>query len=132
MFWRLILFSTLCIACSSAAQNSPSPSDPAAMGASLFKAKTCYSCHTIGNGRLAGPDLKGLFDRRSEDWVRRHLSDPIQMTQNDPIGIQLKQEYGVQMPKLQISPTELEALIAYLKQATAVTPSGATFPPPSR
>ena len=41
-----------------------------------FFSLNCKSCHTIGGGRLTGPDLKGLGERRDRDWVVRFLQDP--------------------------------------------------------
>lgn len=86
-------------------------------GKALFKAKACYTCHGFGTGPMVGPDLKDLFARRDENWVRRFIMDPVTMTQVDPIAQKLKAEYKTQMPKVAMTPTELDALIAYLKQA---------------
>jgi mono/diheme cytochrome c family protein len=37
----------------------------------------CKSCHTIGGGRLAGPDLKGVSQRApSREWLVNFLLDP--------------------------------------------------------
>jgi len=45
------------------------------------------------------------------------ISDPVQMTQTDPIARELKGKYFSQMPKLNLSPAEIDALAAYLKDA---------------
>ncbi|MBW2212504.1 MAG: c-type cytochrome [Deltaproteobacteria bacterium] len=29
----------------------------------------CNACHTIGGGRLVGPDLLGVSERRTEEWL---------------------------------------------------------------
>ena len=34
----------------------------------LFEQK-CAACHTIGKGRLVGPDLAGVNKRRSKKWL---------------------------------------------------------------
>ena len=36
-------------------------------GATLFK--SCAACHSIGGGRMIGPDLKGITRRRTNDWL---------------------------------------------------------------
>jgi nitrite reductase (NO-forming) len=87
-------------------------------GALLFKTKNCYTCHTIGKGKMVGPDLKGLFSRREEAWLHRYILKPTEMTKTDPIAMQLKQEYKSQMPDPVLTSKELEELIAYLKEAT--------------
>jgi cytochrome c2 len=69
-----------------------SGSAPAVEGARLFKAKGCYSCHSIGDGPKAGPDLKGLFARREEAWIRAYVSDPVAMVASDPIAKGLKEQ----------------------------------------
>jgi len=93
-------------------------SAPAVEGARLFKAKGCYSCHSIGQGPKAGPDLKGLFTRREEAWIRAYVSDPVTMVANDPIARGLKEQYKIQMPKMMISSQEMDALLGYLRNAT--------------
>jgi len=37
-------------------------------GERLFK-QVCFTCHTIGRGRLIGPDLANVQNRRPEDWI---------------------------------------------------------------
>lgn len=95
-----------------------SGSAPAVEGARLFKAKGCYSCHSIGEGPKVGPDLKGLFARREEAWIRAYVSDPVAMVATDPIARGLKEQYKIQMPKMMISSQEMDALLGYLRGAT--------------
>ena len=94
------------------------PAAPLVSGEVLFKAKQCYTCHTIGRGVLVGPDLKGLFERRHVEWVRQYIADPVTMTATDPAAIELKKIYKVQMPRLALSPADLDQLILYLQSAT--------------
>jgi len=74
--------------------------------AAYFKAN-CASCHTIGGGRLTGPDLKGVSERIQEagkdrDWLISYIQDPQRMINSgDPYAGQLLQEArGVIMPKI--------------------------------
>ena len=41
-----------------------------------YFASNCASCHTIGGGRLTGPDLAGLTERKDVEWAVRFLMDP--------------------------------------------------------
>lgn len=41
-----------------------------------FFRQNCASCHTVGGGRLAGPDLKGVTGRQQRDWLVRFVMDP--------------------------------------------------------
>lgn len=38
--------------------------------------QNCQSCHTIGGGRLTGPDLKNVHERQSREWLVNYLQDP--------------------------------------------------------
>jgi len=111
-----------CLWLSACASAPPDPGAfPGVEGARLFKAKGCITCHTIGDGVKVGHDLIGLFGRREEAWIRRYLSDPVAMVEQDPVAQGLKAQYKIQMPKMMISPTEMDQLLAYLRQATLPT-----------
>jgi cytochrome c2 len=43
--------------------------------ADYFK-KTCANCHTIGGGRLTGPDLKNVTQRKEREWLTRFMLNP--------------------------------------------------------
>ncbi len=49
--------------------------EPSEETASYFQ-QNCTSCHTIGGGRLTGPDLKGVFERAERDWLVNFVLDP--------------------------------------------------------
>jgi mono/diheme cytochrome c family protein len=38
--------------------------------------RNCVSCHTIGGGRLVGPDLKDVSQRKDRAWLSRFIMDP--------------------------------------------------------
>lgn len=67
--------------------------------AAYFK-QNCYSCHTIGGGRLVGPDLKEVTTRRDRDWLVRFILNPQGMIdRGDPYAKQILEESrGVVMP----------------------------------
>lgn len=67
--------------------------------AAYFK-QNCYSCHTIGGGRLVGPDLKDLTTRQDRDWLVRFVLNPQAMIdRGDPYAKQILEEArGVVMP----------------------------------
>lgn len=50
--------------------------DPPSEETIEYFSRNCQSCHTIGGGRLTGPDLKGFTERRDRDWAKRFLLDP--------------------------------------------------------
>ncbi len=87
----------------------------------------CAACHTIGKGKLVGPDLAGVTSRREEGWLKRQIKEPDRLlAENDPIATQLLQEANnVPMVPLGLSDADVVAVIAYLKsteqQANVVT-----------
>lgn len=65
----------------------------AAQEAADFFRQNCTSCHTIGGGRLTGPDLKGVLTRKDREWLVRFVQNPqAMMDQGDPYALQLRQE----------------------------------------
>ena len=84
-------------------------------GEGLFESKQCFTCHTVGDGVVIGPDLDGLLQRRSLAWVRRMIARPEQMTAEDSIARALLTEFDeIQMPNPQVTEEEVEALIHYI------------------
>jgi mono/diheme cytochrome c family protein len=76
--------------------------------------QNCSSCHTIGGGRLTGPDLKGVLERKDRPWLSRFIQNPKALIDSgDPYAVQLQQEArGVVMPTVSgMSPERAEALL---------------------
>jgi mono/diheme cytochrome c family protein len=88
---------------------------PIAPGGKIFIAKGCAQCHTIGKGRRVGPDLAGVFERRSPDWLRRWLQNPPAMIASDPIAREMAREYPIAMPDLRLGEAEVRDLLDYLR-----------------
>lgn len=63
--------------------------------------QNCTSCHTIGGGRLAGPDLKDVTGRQDRQWLVRFILDPQGVIAGgDPYAAKLVDDArGVVMPK---------------------------------
>jgi mono/diheme cytochrome c family protein len=85
-------------------------------GSAIFQAK-CSACHTIGKGKLVGPDLKGISNVQSRAWLERWISSPSAMIKSgDPTATNLVKQYPMQMPDLGLSPSDVDAVITYLAQ----------------
>jgi cytochrome c2 len=90
----------------------------AKQGKSLYTAKGCNGCHTIGKGKSAGPDLKGVVSKRDGAWLRAWLKDSPAMAKTDPVAIAMVAEYkGMVMPKMGLTDAQIEHIIAYLAGA---------------
>lgn len=94
--------------------------DLAKTGKNVWNAKGCAGCHTIGKGRLAAPDLNGLFGRRTTDWVKRWLHDPDAMIANDETAKALFVEYKMKMPNLKLTDAEIDAVMNYIASENKV------------
>jgi mono/diheme cytochrome c family protein len=87
----------------------------AASGESIFK-QSCGSCHTVGGGDMAGPDLKGITDIRDKEWLIRYSMESADMrAQGDPIALELAQKWSLAMPNTSISREQATAVAAYLE-----------------
>ena len=64
-----------------------------AQEAAQFFRENCVSCHTVGGGRLTGPDLKNVTQRKERDWLVEFLTNPqAMMDKGDPYALKLQQE----------------------------------------
>jgi cytochrome c2 len=90
----------------------------AARGGELFTKKGCVACHKIGEGRLVGPDLMGVTERRSYEWIYAMVTAPDSMLQSDSTAKALFAEYFTPMPDQKVQPDEGQALYEYLRART--------------
>ena len=102
----------------------------ATQGKRLFMARGCAGCHTVGKGDLSAPDLGGLFERRSVNWIQKWLRNPTQMLETDETAKELAKRYNnMRMPNLKLSDKEILALMHHIAEQTAATRQA---PPPSQ
>ncbi|MDZ7288935.1 MAG: cytochrome c [candidate division KSB1 bacterium] len=77
----------------------------------------CMSCHTIGGGRLTGPDLKNVTQRKDRAWLVQFIQDPKSFIDaGDPYAVELfKAARGVVMPALPgMTKARAEALLTLI------------------
>ncbi len=88
--------------------------------ADLFTIK-CAICHTIGGGKLIGPDLQDVTERRSEDWLIEFIRSSQKMINGgDPDAVAVFEEYNkVLMPDPLISDDEIRSLLSYITKQSA-------------
>ncbi len=86
-------------------------------GESTFK-MLCVACHTIGGGRLVGPDLKDVHERREQEWLISFIKSSQTLIKNgDPQAVQLFEEYGkMPMPDHTLSDNKIKDIISYIEQ----------------
>jgi mono/diheme cytochrome c family protein len=105
---------------------------PEDQGRELF-AQRCASCHTVGAGNLVGPDLKGVVEARDAAWLERWIVEPDTMlAEGDPIAVELLKTFNdVPMPNMGVTPTEAQAIIAFLAASSAAPGAPAPAPEPA-
>lgn len=111
----LNLFLALLILLSVALDSEPMTAEDSDNGKTIFETK-CSPCHTIGGGTRVGPDLKGVTEERSRNWLIKFISNPEKMFQTgDPIAEGLLTKFGgIKMPDLGLSPQEISDVLSYI------------------
>lgn len=84
-------------------------------GKSIFNTN-CKACHSVGGGKLVGPDLAGLLDRRDQEWVTQFIRNSSELiASGDEQAVAVFNEYNkITMPPHPFSEPEMQDLIAYL------------------
>jgi protein SCO1 len=85
-------------------------------GEALFL-KACSSCHTIGKGDRAGPDLLDVAKRRDQAWLKHFVTRPDRMmAERDPVAVALMERFpAVKMPNLGLSEQDAADALAYIE-----------------
>jgi cytochrome c oxidase cbb3-type subunit 2 len=92
--------------------------EPISPGERIFLETGCTACHTLGRGKFVGPDLVDVRTRRDRAWLKQWLDDPPAMLARDPATRKLFQDYTIQMPKLNLSAADIEALLDFFERAS--------------
>ncbi len=86
----------------------------AAKGEATFNA-ICVACH-MAEQRMIGPAMKGVYERRSPEWVMNMILNPDGMLREDPIAKALLKEYNnAIMLNQNLSQEEARAVVEYLR-----------------
>lgn len=85
-------------------------------GATIFN-RDCATCHTIGGGELAAPDLAGIHSRRSATWLHGILKSAQGMIDSgDKDVAALVTKYNdLVMPDTDLSEDHIADVLAYIK-----------------
>jgi mono/diheme cytochrome c family protein len=77
-------------------------------GEKLFKEKGCAACHTIGGGKLVGPDLSNVLDRRTEEEIIKFVKNPADFD----VTLMAPQD---------VTDSEIKAILTYIKSKSPQT-----------
>jgi cytochrome c oxidase cbb3-type subunit 3 len=105
--------------------------DAVAKGEQVFQAN-CSVCHKMGE-QVIGPDLTGIHDRRSPEWIKGFIKNSAKMiAAGDKDAIEVFEKFNkTQMLAFEatLAETDLDAVVTYLK--TAKAPVAVVTPPPT-
>jgi len=84
--------------------------------------QVCKACHTIGGGRLVGPDLKGITQQRDEEWLIKWIQNSQAMVQaGDPEAVKIFEEYNkIPMPSNDLTDEQVKDLLLYIENGGKV------------
>ncbi len=86
----------------------------AAKGEGTFKS-ICTACH-MADQRMIGPAMKGIYERRSPEWVMNMILNPDGMLKEDPIAQALQKEHNnAIMLNQNLSEEDARAVAEYLR-----------------
>ncbi len=86
-------------------------------GKQIFQ-KACAACHSIGGGRLVGPDLKGVSDKRPEDWLLKFIKSSEKLVKSgDKTATALFEEFNkMPMPDQALSDEQIKKVLAHIRE----------------
>ncbi|HEX2968646.1 MAG TPA: cytochrome c [Bacteroidales bacterium] len=92
------------------------PSGAQNSGEQLFKS-ICSSCHTINKGRLVGPDLTGIYDKKPAEWLTSFIrSSQTMVKSGDADAVAIFNEFNkIPMPDNNLSNEQILSILDYIK-----------------
>lgn len=89
-------------------------------GKKTFKT-ICAACHTLGKGKLVGPDLKGITDKLDHEWIKSFVLNSTAMIESgDEEAVRIFKEFNeIPMPaNPSLTDEDLNNLIGYIADAS--------------
>lgn len=99
-------------------------------GSSSFN-QTCAACHTIGKGKLVGPDLANVHLRHSEEWLRKFIrSSQTVIKSGDKYADSLFKAFNqIPMPdNPSLTDENIKEILNYISTNSPVNPTSPTSP----
>ena len=107
-------------------------------GEAIFK-ESCTACHTIGKGKLVGPDLANVQDRHSDEWIEHFIkSSQTVIKSGDKYADSLFKAFdNMPMPDHpNLTDDQIKGLLAYISEESSApattTASAAALPGDSK
>ena len=105
------------------------PASAQESGKQIFQ-KSCAACHSIGGGRLVGPDLAGVNDKRHEDWLIKFIKSSDKLVKaGDKTAMALLEEFNkMPMPDQALSDDQIKKVLAHIKETGGGPAAGKEAP----
>lgn len=97
----------------------PIDTEMAKRGEAIFTSK-CAACHKLSADKVVGPGLKGVTEKRKPEWIMNMITNPEEMTKNDPTAKALFEEHLIQMTFQNVSDEETRDILEFLRQNDTV------------
>jgi len=84
-------------------------------GDQLFQ--QCKGCHTIGQGKLLGPDLVDISKRQDKEWIKNFIKSSQTMIKNgDPDAVAIFEEFNklMMIDYSHLPDADIDAIIKYI------------------
>ncbi|MBI4930361.1 MAG: cytochrome c [Bacteroidetes bacterium] len=84
-------------------------------GEQLFKTN-CASCHTVGKGKLVGPDLRDVQNRHDMQWMQKWIKSSQSLVKaGDAQAVKLFNDNNkIPMPDLAISEDQIKSIVEFI------------------
>ena len=85
-------------------------------GEQLFRSN-CASCHSVGKGKLVGPDLQDIHSKRDEQWLQKWVKSSQSLVKaGDELAIKVFNDNNkVPMPDVFINDDQIKTVLSYIK-----------------
>lgn len=85
-------------------------------GKAIFN-QNCAACHTVGGGRLVGPDLQSINYVRDHNWILKFVQSSQSLIKSgDATAIEVYEKYNKMiMPDQSLSDSEVKSIIKYIE-----------------
>ncbi len=90
----------------------------AAAGEATFN-MLCSACHKFGE-RYVGPDMLGVTERRSPEWIMNMILNTNEMIFEDDTAYELLAEYMTPMPQLLLTEDQARELLEFFRTQDAL------------
>lgn len=78
--------------------------------------QVCKACHTIGGGKLVGPDLAGITEKRDEAWLIKFIQNSQELIQSgDELAVKVfNDNLKIPMPANDLTDDQVRGVLLYI------------------